>query len=162
MAFWSGKWLRAAPPAGPLQAAGPSGVRSVGRAVFFRCRLVFLLGVNTFFSASTIYILLLIFSPDHLYSREYSRILRIFSPRDRSTDAKNRSKVQVCALKPLMNVQKFNISVCIDPKPTVEGQKSCFEKLRQDRSRRRDCNLENIQEYLETRGQLRSSAEESS
>ena len=32
----------------------------------------------------------------------------------------------------------------------------------QDRSRRRDCNVENIQEYLETRGQSRSRAEESS
>ena len=35
-------------------------------------------GPFTFFSPSTIYILLLIFSPGPLYSREYSRISRIF------------------------------------------------------------------------------------
>ena len=90
------------------------------------------LRVSTFFSPSTVYILLLIFSTDHLYSREYSRILRIFSPRDRSMDAKNRSKVEVCALSNrsgTTNVPKLKIFVCIDLKPTVEEQKSCFEKL---------------------------------
>ena len=45
-------------------------------------------GLSVLFSASTIYILLLVFSPDHLYSREYSRILRIFSSLGRSTKAK--------------------------------------------------------------------------
>ena len=84
--------------------------------------------LSTLFSPSTIYILLLIFSPDHLYSREYSRILRIFSPRERSADAKNRSKVEVCAPKPLRNVQNLKISVCIDPKPTFEGAKELFRE----------------------------------
>ena len=46
---------------------------------------------------------------------------------------------------------------------TVEGQKRAVPRSSsQDRSRRRDCNVENIQEYLETRGQPRSRAEESS
>ena len=52
-------------------------------------------GVSTFFSASTIYILLLIFSPDHLYSREYSRISRIFLSLGRSTEAKNRPNIRL-------------------------------------------------------------------
>ena len=87
------------------------------------------LGVSTFFSASTIYILLLIFSLDPLYSREYSRISRIFLSLGRSTEAKNRSKYTVVAPKPPRIAQKSKISACIDPKPTVEGQTSCFGKL---------------------------------
>ena len=53
-----------------------------------------------FFSPSTIYILLLIFSPGPLYSREYSRISRIFLSLGRSTEAKNRSKYTVVSPKP--------------------------------------------------------------
>ena len=86
-------------------------------------------GLYILFSPSTIYILLLIFSPDHLYSREYSRILRIFLPRGRSTEAKNRSKVEVLCSQTAEERPKLKFSVCVDPKPTVEVQKSCSEKL---------------------------------
>ena len=89
----------------------------------------------TLFSRRTIYIILLIFSPDRLYSREYSRILRI--PRGRSTEAKNRSKVPKVAPKPAQILQNLKSSVGVDPKPTVEGGNSCFELSRQDRFRRR-------------------------
>ena len=116
----------------------------------------------TFFSPSTIYILLLIFSPDPLYSREYSRILRIFLPRGRSTEAKNRSKVEVCAPKPLRNVQNLKFPSASTQNLLLRGKRAVPRSSSQDRSRRRDCNVENIQEYLETRGQPRSRAEESS
>ena len=96
-------WTCVAAPARGGQVGGWSGgvqrLRNLGGRRGAR------VGLYTFFSPSTIYILLLIFSPDPLYSREYSRILRIFSPRGRSTEAKNRSKVEVCAPKPLRNVQ---------------------------------------------------------
>ena len=86
-------------------------------------------GLSTLFSPGSAYILLLIFSPDHLYSREYSRILRIFLSIGRSKEAKNRAKYTVASPKPPGNAQNFKISACIDPKPVVEGQKSGFEKL---------------------------------
>ena len=44
----------------------------------------------------------------------------------------------------------------------LRGKRAVPRSSSQDRSRRRDCNIENIQEYLETRGQPRSRAEESS
>ena len=66
------------------------------------------------------------------------------------------------APKTAQNLQNLNISVRIDPKPTVEGGHSCFELSSQDRFRRRSGNVENIQEYLWTRGLLRSRAAESS
>ena len=68
------------------------------------------IGLYTFFSPSTIYILLLIFSPDPLYSREYSRILRIFyhAAGRRRPKTALKSKVEVCAPKPPRNVRNLN------------------------------------------------------
>ena len=103
------------------------------------------IGLGVLFSPSTIYILLLIFSPDHLYSREYSRILRIVSTRGRPAEAKNHSKVEVCALKPLRNVQAskrkqasskqrpktYRFPSALTQNLPVEGQKSCFSVFRE-------------------------------
>ena len=44
----------------------------------------------------------------------------------------------------------------------LRGKRAVPRSSSQDRFRRRDCDVENIQEYLETRGQPRSRAEESS
>ena len=41
----------------------------------------------------------------------------------------------------------------------LRGKRAVPRSSSQDRSRRRDCSVENVQEYLETRGQLRSRAE---
>ena len=59
------------------------------------------------------------------------------------------------AHKTAQDLQNLKISVRIDPKPTVEGGNSCFELSSEERFRRSG-NVENIQEYLWTRGLLRS------
>ena len=81
------------------------------------------------------YILLLVFSPDRLYSREtriFSNIENILTTRSRrSTEAKSRCQTR-------SEPPKLKDFSRIDPKPTdtVEGGNSCFELSRQDRFRR--------------------------
>ena len=83
---------------------------------------------STLFSSRTIYILLLIFSPDIL-----ENILEYREYFDHA-EAKNRSKVPKVAPKPAQNLQNLKSSVGIDPKnllsTVVEGGNSCFDLVK--------------------------------
>ena len=98
-----------------------------------------------------------ILSGPSIFSRIFSNIENILTSR-RSTETKSRSK-------PAQNLQNLKISVGIDPKPTVEGGiavSSSLVKTVLDAAQRVSGNVKNIQEYLWTRGLLRSRAAESS
>ena len=93
-----------------------------------------------------------LYSPQTLYILE--NILEYWeyiSPRGRSTEAKNRSRVEVCAPKTLRNVQNLKFRSASTQHLLLRGKRTVPRSSNKDRSRRRDCNVENIQEYLETR-----------
>ena len=113
--------------------------------------------LHAFLCKGYLYSLHHILSGPSIFSRIFSNIENILTSR-RSTETKSRSK-------PAQNLQNLKISVGIDPKPTVEGGiavSSSLVKTVLDAAQRVSGNVKNIQEYLWTRGLLRSRAAESS
>ena len=110
--------------------------------------------LHAFLCKGYLYSLHHILSGPSIFSRIFSNIENILTSR-RSTETKSRSK-------PAQNLQNLKISVGIDPKPTVEGGiavSSSLVKTVLDAAQRQ---RQEIQEYLWTRGLLRSRAAESS